>query len=104
MTTEPIKPRWFMPTPGKLVLALVITVLLLLFADPTNGWMVLTGVVAFILTILVGLVWCGIALLLRRRFQFSILSLLGLMSSASIDRDVSSNMQMSRPRRLIFWA
>ena len=84
MTSDPTKPRWYTPTPGKLVLGLLIIELLLLLIKPTSGWMVLTGIAIFILTILGGVVWLVVALLLRKRFQFSILSLIGLMLCLAI--------------------
>jgi len=79
MSEETAKPRWYVPTPGRLVLALLVVELTLLLINYQSGWMVLTGIGIFILTILVGLVWFGVALVLRRKFQFSLLSLCGLM-------------------------
>jgi hypothetical protein len=76
--SEPTKPRWYNLTPGKLVLGLILLVLCFLLADPTSGWLVLAGIAVVILGVLIGSVWLAISLVLKRRFQFSVLSLLGL--------------------------
>jgi hypothetical protein len=71
--------RWYHPTPGKLVAGLLAFELCLLAIDRHSGWLCLAGVAAVILVVLIGLIWFGIALLFRRRFQFGIRTLLTLM-------------------------
>jgi len=90
------KPRWYIPTPGELVALLLATELLFLLADRLSlfgltrgsGWNVLAAVAAFLLVLLVLLVWFGIALLLRRRsrsnFQFTVITLFLLMGCVAV--------------------
>jgi len=85
MTDSIPTPRWFYPTPSWLILALLIVECLLWLSNryqwPTwhKGYAVLTAVVAVGLAFVVMLHWFLVALALRRRFQFSIRSLLVLV-------------------------
>jgi len=85
--------RWFIPTPGKLVVLLLVAELCFLLADRLSlfglkqgsGWNVLAAIAAFLLTVLIGLVWFAISLLWRRsRFQFGIKTLLSLMCCVAV--------------------
>jgi len=83
-TTQP-RTRWFHLTPGRFVLALLV-VECLLWLSERYGWLgwhkgyaVLTAVAAVGLAMIAMLVWFGLALVFRRRFQFSIGSLLVLV-------------------------
>jgi hypothetical protein len=71
--------RWYIPTPGKLVAGLLAFELCLVAIDRHSGWLCLAGAAAVVLVVLTGLIWFGIALLSRRRFQFGIRTLLTLM-------------------------
>ena len=80
--TPQARTRWFHPTPGRLVLALL-AVEVLLWLSRRFGWLgwhkghaVLTGLAMVGVAMLVMLVWFGVALVFRWRFQFSIRSLL----------------------------
>jgi hypothetical protein len=72
--------RWFHPTPGRFVVALLIIEALLWLSDRFGWWhkgyAVLTGLAGVGVAMLLLLVWLGVALVVRRRFQFSIRSLL----------------------------
>lgn len=90
---EKPKTRWFVPTPGKLVLLLLLGELLFLLADrfslfglkQGSGWNVLVAVGIFLLTVLIGLVWFGVSLLWRRsHFQFGIKTLFLLMGCVAV--------------------
>ena len=77
--------RWFCPTPGRFVLVLLVVEVLLWLSERFRwlpwhkGYAVLT-VVAFVAAALVGMLLCFVvALVFRRRFQFSIRSLLVLV-------------------------
>ena len=83
-TTQP-RIRWFHLTPGRLVL-LLLAIECLLWLSERVGWLgwhkgyaVLTGVASVGVAMVVMLVWFGVALIFRRRFQFSIRSLLVLV-------------------------
>jgi len=84
--------RWYHPTPGKLVVGLLVVELCLLLADrfsffglkQGSGWNVLLAVAIFGVTILLGVVWFGVSLLLRRRFQFGIITLFLLMGVVAV--------------------
>ena len=77
--------RWFHLTPGRVVL-LLLAVECLLWLSERIGWLgwhkgyaVLTGVASIGVAMLVILGWFGVAVVFRRRFQFSIRSLLVLV-------------------------
>ncbi len=80
------KRRWFCPTPGWLILALLVVEYLLWLAErfrwfafnEHKGWTVLTAVASVGIAIVLMLVWLAVALVFRCRFQFSIRSLLVL--------------------------
>ena len=76
--TTQARVRWFHLTPGRFVLALL-AVEVLLWLSERFGWLgwhkgyaVLTGVAVVGVAMLLMLVWFGVALIFRRRFQFSI--------------------------------
>ncbi len=91
MTTEP-KPRWYAPTPGKMIAGLLVVELCLFAADRLSlfglqrgsGWNVIAAVAIFLFVILAGLVWFLAALILKKRFQFSVLTLFGLMCVVAV--------------------
>jgi len=84
MTTTDPQTRWFHPTPGRFVLLLLVVEVLLWLSERVGwpgwhkGYAVLTCVAAVGVAMLLMFVWFGVALVFRRRFQFSIRSLLVL--------------------------
>jgi len=92
MTTTPTKPPWYIPTPGKLIAGLLVIELCLFTADRLSlfgmergsGWNVIWAVGIFLGVIFVGAVWFGVAVVLRSRFQFGILTLIGLMCCVAV--------------------
>jgi len=82
--TSASKPRWYRVTPDRFLLALLAVEVLLFLSEqfcwfPFNqhkGWTVLIAVAPLGVAMLVMLVWLSVSVLLRRRFQFSIRSLL----------------------------
>ena len=89
MTDSP-KRRWFYPTPGWLILALLAGEGLLWLSERYKwfgfhkGWTVLIAVAVVGVAILVMLLWFIASLLFRWRFQFSIRSLLVLTVAVAI--------------------
>ncbi len=85
MTDPTPKPRWFHPTPAWLIAALLAVEGLLFLSEryrwPTwhKGYAVLIAVAAVGVVFVVMLLWLIVALVFRRRFQFSIRSLLILV-------------------------
>ena len=92
MTTDPTKPRWYVPSPGRLIAGLLIIELCLLLADRLSlfgvergsGWNVIWAVAIFLAVIVVGVFWFVVALVFKRRFQFGIISLIGLMCCVAV--------------------
>jgi uncharacterized protein YjbI with pentapeptide repeats len=78
-TRETPRTPWYILTPARLVGGLLVVELVLLAINRDSGWLCLAGVAAFILVVLMGLLWFGIAILFHRRFQFGIKTLLTLM-------------------------
>ena len=85
------KLRWYQPTPGRLLVALLAVegVLLLSewfgwFAFNRQTWTVLIALAAVGATLLVMFVWLVVALLFRCRFQFTLRSLLVLTVAVAI--------------------
>ena len=83
--TTQARVRWFHPTPGRCVIALL-AVECLLWLSERFGWLpwhkgyaVLTAVASVGVAMLAMVVWFGVALVFRRRLQFSISSLLVLV-------------------------
>ncbi len=85
MPTSERRTRWHHLTPGRFVLTLLAVDVLLWLSDRFGwlgwhkGYAVLTGVAAVGVAMLVMLAWFAVSLLFRRRFQFSIRSLLVLV-------------------------
>ena len=84
-TTTQSRIRWFQLTPGRFVL-LLLAVDVLLWLSDRFGWLgwhkgyaVLTGVAAVGVAMILMAVWFAVALIFRRRFQFSLRSLLVLV-------------------------
>jgi hypothetical protein len=67
-------PRWFCPTPGRLLLLLLIVEAAFFPSESwfPKGWAVLLSIAAVALTILLLLFWFAVAFVFRWRFQFSI--------------------------------
>ena len=90
MTDPTPKPRWFHPTPGWLIVALLVVEGLLWLSErfqwPTwhKGYAVLIAVAVVGLVFVVMLLWLGVALVAHLRFQFSIGSLLILTVAVAI--------------------
>ena len=80
------KLRWFHPTPGKLLVVLLAVEGGLMLSKPwfPKGWAVLIAVAAVGVFLLVMLLWFAVALLFRRRFQFSLRSLLVLTVAVAV--------------------
>ncbi|NQU26556.1 MAG: hypothetical protein HQ567_35175, partial [Candidatus Nealsonbacteria bacterium] len=78
------KPRWYHPTPDKFLIALLPILGLLFLSErftwfPFNehkNWTVLIAVAVVCLAVVLLLLWLGVSLVSRHRFQFSIRSLL----------------------------
>jgi hypothetical protein len=70
------KRNWFCPTPGWLVLGLLIVELLLFlierFCLVPKGWPVLIAIVGIAVVVLLTSLWFAVALIFRRRFQYSL--------------------------------
>src|SRR5271166_4349850 len=79
---EPVKRRWFHPTPGKLVIGLLVLECLLWLSNWLGwphwhkGYAVLVSVATVGVVMLMMLLWFAVALVFRCRFQCSIRSLL----------------------------
>ena len=91
--TTQARVRWFHLTPGRFVL-LLLAVEVLLWLSDRFGWLgwhkgyaVLTAVAMVGVGMLLMLVWFVVALVFRRRFQFSLRSLL-VWSSSLLCRSV----------------
>jgi hypothetical protein len=80
------KLRWFHPTPGRLLIVLLAGEGVLLLSERWHpkGWAVLIAVASVIATMVLLPLWFAIALLFRRRFQFSIRSLLVLTVAVAV--------------------
>ncbi len=83
--TTQARVRWFQPTPGHVIVGLL-AVECLLWLSERMGWLgwhkgcaVLTGVALVSVAMVLMLGWFGVALGLRRRFQFSLRTLLVLV-------------------------
>ncbi len=80
--------RWFRLTPGHCLAALLGVEFLLFLAQWSRwlpkGWPVLIAVAAVGVVILAMFAWFGIALVFRRRFQFSLRSLLVLTVAVAL--------------------
>ena len=83
--TTQVHSRWFHLTPGRVVLLLLAVECLLWLSDrfglPSwhKGYAVLTGVAMVGVAMVMMLLWFGVALVFRRRFQFSLRTLLVLV-------------------------
>ncbi len=79
---EPVKRRWFCPTPDRLVIGLLVVEFLLWLSNWLGWWhkgyAVLVSIVAVGVVLVVMLLLFVVALILRRRFQFGLRSLLVL--------------------------
>jgi hypothetical protein len=76
MTSPHPKRRWFVPTPGRLLVVLLVAEGILLSANWFHwfpkGWAVLMTVAAVGVFLVVTLIWFVVALAFHRRFQFSL--------------------------------
>ena len=83
---KPPSPRWFHPTPARLLVVLLVTETVLLMSERwlPKGWTVLTAIAAVGVTMTLMLLWWVLALRFRWRFQFSIRSLLVLTVAVAI--------------------
>ena len=79
---------WFSPTPGWLVLGLLAVEGVLFLVERfywlPKGWSVLIAIAAVAVVMLLTLLWFVIALIFRRRFQFSIRSLLVMVVAVAL--------------------
>jgi hypothetical protein len=100
------RPRWFQPTPGRLLIALLAVEATLLLSErlqwfPFNGhkgWTVLIAIACVGATIAIMLLWFLLALVFRWRFQFSLRSLLILMAAVAVPFSWLA-VEMQRARR-----
>lgn len=108
MTGPTPKRRWFRPTPGWLILALLVLECLLWLSErfqwfgfnQHKGWTVLIGVGVVGATILFMLLWFVVSVLFRWRFQFSIRSLLVLVVVVAIPCSwLAAEMKRAREQR-----
>ena len=108
MTSPTIKPRWFVPTPGRLLrLLLAVEGFLVLserfqwFAfNQHKGWTVLIAVASVGVFLLLMLLWFLAALVFRWRFQFSILSLFVLTVAVALPCSwLATEMKAAREQR-----
>lgn len=82
--TAETKPRWFQPTPGRVLLLLLAVEAILFLSEryrwfPFNnhkGWTVLIAIATLIATMALLFLWFLVALCFRRRFQFSLRTLM----------------------------
>ncbi|MFZ1937130.1 MAG: hypothetical protein WCB27_00200 [Thermoguttaceae bacterium] len=77
-TTTDNKPRWFHPTPARLLIVLLVIEAILLLSKPwfPKGYAVLTAIASVGVMMVLMLIWWAAALLFHWRFQFSLRSLL----------------------------
>ena len=104
--TSQARPRWFHPTPGRFVLVLLAVEVLLWLSDRFGwlgwhkGYAVLDVHGELGVAMMVMLVWFGVALILRRRFQFSIRSLLLLTVTVAIPFSwLAAKMQIAKRQK-----
>lgn len=84
--------RWFHITPDRVLVGLLaVETCLFLFGrfrqaltDEKPGWSALIALAVVAATLLVLLIWFAIAFVLRRRFQFGLRSLLGLVATVAL--------------------
>jgi fatty acid desaturase len=89
---KPPKPRWYQPTPGRLLVVLLAVEGVLLLSErfqwfPFNqqkGWIVLIAIASVVAAMALMLLWFFLALLFHWRFQFSLRSLLVLTVAVAI--------------------
>ncbi len=107
------KPRWYHPTPDRLLIALLPIIGLLWLSEqfrwfPFNehkNWTVLIALAVVCMAVVLLLLWFGVSLVLRRQFQFSIRSLLvGVMVVAVACSWFSVKMQQARRQREVVGA
>jgi Leucine Rich repeat len=74
----PPKLRWFHPTPARLLIVLLVIEGILLLSKPwfPKGYAVLTAIASVGVTMMLMLIWFGLALVCHWRFQFILRSLL----------------------------
>ena len=83
---------WYRPTPGRLFVGLLVAEGVLLLSErfswfafnERKGWTVLIAVAAMCAVIILTFLWLAASLLLRRRFQFGISSLLVLVLAVAV--------------------
>ena len=83
---KPPKPRWFHPTPARLLVGLLVVEAILLLSKPwlPKGYAVLIAIAAVGITMLLMFIWWLAALLFHWRFQFSLRSLLVATGAVAI--------------------
>jgi hypothetical protein len=88
MSESETKRRWYRPTPGRLIAALLAWEVVLLAVEPAGwipkGYTVLLALASVVLTIAFLFAWFLFALVFRRRFQYSIRSLLLLTVAVAV--------------------
>lgn len=84
--TTDSRPRWFYPTPARLLMVLLVVEGIVLLSKPwfPQGCAVLTAIASVGITMLAMLIWWLAALCFHRRFQFSLRSLLVLTVAVAI--------------------
>lgn len=99
----------FRPTPGRCLLALLVVEFLLFLSQwfrwLPKGWPVLIAVASVVVVVLGMFVWFGLAVVFRRRFQFSLRSLLVLVVIVAIPCSwLAVEMKKSREQREVVQA
>jgi hypothetical protein len=92
MTTPTPNRRWYHPTPARFFIGLLAVQVFLLLSEhfqwfwfnERKGWTVLIALGVVLLAVLVMLLWGLVCLLLRRRFQFAVRSLLVFLVAVSV--------------------
>jgi hypothetical protein len=100
------KPRWFYRTPDCLVVLLLVVELLLLLSNWLGWWhegyAVLAAIVVVGVALLLMLLWFIVALIFRRRFQFSLRTLLALVVVVALPFSwLAVEMKMAREHRAV---
>jgi hypothetical protein len=107
----PTQTRWFHLTPGRFVIGLLAVEGLLWLSDKFGwlgwhkGYAVLTGVASVGVAMLLMIGWFGVAMVFRRRFQFSIRSLLVLTVVVALPCSwMAVEMKEARQQREVIFA
>ena len=90
--SPPSKPRWYRLTPDRFLAGLMGAIGLLLLSErfcwfafnEHKGWTVLISVAVICVAVTLLLLWCGVSLVSRLRFQFSLRSMLVFVTVVAV--------------------